>query len=311
MVFWNSCESTPNVYFFTYDGQSNAESVGVTYASSLNSWYHLAAVRAGNTLTIYVNGVKLTSGTISKDLVDGADGGLSVGRLPYQNEGFHNGFISNLRIVKALHLYRQLHSTNKRTQEFRHCSLCCQDPDNPLTEATGKTITPYGDLGDGSLGEELVTNNDVWTLEKGGSGGSDWTVSNNGRSLAGTTVTSGYIGNLHRTEGDYLVSLRWTGGNFGVQDSAGYIYATDGSFTDFGSSADGAYSFYVSDTTYVRLNAASGTLHIRLMILVSNEFKNNGGSNFTPQVGDDRKVTFEGVTKINQMLISISQLVIL
>ena len=32
---------------------------------------------------------------------------------------------------------------------------------------------------------------------------------------------------------------------------------------------------------------------------MSNEFQNNGGSNFTPQVGDDRKVTFEGVTKVN------------
>ena len=58
-------------------------------------------------------------------------------------------------------------------------------------------------------------------------------------------------------EGDYLVSLRWTGGNFVVQDSTGFIVATDGTDTDFGSSEDGAYSFYMSDTTSVVITATS------------------------------------------------------
>ena len=34
-------------------------------------------------------------------------------------------------------------------------------------------------------------------------------------------------------------------------------------------------------------------------ISIKRIYKNNGGSNFTPQVGDNRKVTFEGVTKVN------------
>ena len=62
----------------------------------------------------------------------------------------------------------------------------------------------------------------------------DWTVSDQGRSLAGTTVTSGYIRATYTlSKGDYLVSLRWTGGAFAVQDSTGYIVTTDGSSTSF------------------------------------------------------------------------------
>ena len=70
-----------NIIFYTYDGQSNAESISIDYTPSLNTWYHIAAARVGNTVTIYINGVSVGSGTISKDLVDGAAGGLQIGRL--------------------------------------------------------------------------------------------------------------------------------------------------------------------------------------------------------------------------------------
>ena len=271
---------------------------------SKGDWHHIAFVRnySGNSLIMYLNGVNKWEVTNTRDydeLFTTAD----IGSYASSSYGYLQGFISNFRIVNGNALYTE--DFTPPTRELKKIPgtvlLCCQDPDNPLTEATGKTITPYGSLGDGSLGEELVTNNDVWTLEKGGSGATDWTVSNNGRSLAGTTVTSGYIRATYTVpKGDYLVSLRWTGGNFGVQDSAGYIVATDGTDTDFGSSEDGAYSFYMSDTTYVRLNAASwNTAYTVDDISIKRIYKNNGASNFTPQVGDDRKVTFEGVTKIN------------
>ena len=122
----------------------------------------------------------------------------------------------------------------------------------------------------------------------------------NGRSLAGTTVTSGYMRATYTLDvQNYLVSLRWTGGAFAVQDSTGYIVTTDGTDTDFGSSEDGAYSFYMSDTTSVVITASSWNTALFDDISIKRIYKNNGASNFTPQVGDDRKVTFEGVTKVN------------
>ena len=58
------------------------------------------------------------------------------------------GFISNLRVVKGTALYT--HDFIPSTRELKKVPgtvlLCCQDPDNPLTEATGKTITGYGNL---------------------------------------------------------------------------------------------------------------------------------------------------------------------
>ena len=98
----------------------------------------------------------------------------------------------------------------------------------------------------------------------------------NGRSLAGFTVTSGYIRATYTlSKGDYLVSLRWTGGNFAVQDSTGYIVATDGTDTEFSSSEDGAYSFYMTATTSVVITGLCtfwNTAYTVDDIAVSNEF---------------------------------------
>ena len=100
----NTTSSTNNVAFGSYDGQSNFEKVVAPYTqASLNSWYHLAATRVGSTVRLFVNGELVASGTISKSLVDGADGGLQIGRLT--TYGDHNGYISNLRIVKGTALY--------------------------------------------------------------------------------------------------------------------------------------------------------------------------------------------------------------
>ena len=59
-----------------------------------------------------------------------------------------NGFISNLRVVKGTALYTDdfIPPTRELKKVPGTVLLCCQDPDNPLTEATGKTITGYGDL---------------------------------------------------------------------------------------------------------------------------------------------------------------------
>ena len=57
-------------------------------------------------------------------------------------------FISNLRVIKGTALYT--HDFIPPTRELKKVPgtvlLCCQDPDDPLTEATGKTIVGYGDL---------------------------------------------------------------------------------------------------------------------------------------------------------------------
>ena len=302
-------ESTPNVYFFTYDGQSNAEFVGATYTSSLNSWYHLAAARVGNTLTIYVNGVKLTSGTISKDLIDGSVGGIQIGRLP--SYGYHNGFISNLRIVKGTALYTAdfIPPTRELKKVPGTVLLCCQDPDSPLTEATGKTITGYGDL-DQVYNTQLVPNGDF------SNGTNDWsnsgstatlsvssgqmTITNssgtNGRATGSafkTTIGARYIlkYNAITSGGSYRVEIR-EGGGAGVEQA--FQSTTDGVTETFEFQAT-----HSQHSVVIYSIGANGiaTKYDNVHVYKVNPGKT--GSNFTPQVGDDRQITFEGVTRIN------------
>ncbi len=135
-----------NVIFYTYDAQSNPEFVNISQTISLNSWHHAAAVRSGNTVTLYLNGISIGSGTVSKDLVDGADGGLQIGRLT--TYGSHMGYISNFRILNGEALY-----TANFTPPFTELKaipntvlLCCQNSDDVTQEETGKTITGNGNL---------------------------------------------------------------------------------------------------------------------------------------------------------------------
>ena len=135
-----------NVVFYSYDGTSNAQFVNISHTISLNSWHHAAAVRSGDTVTLYLNGVSIGSGNVDKDLVDGADGGLQIGRLTVY--GSHMGYISNLRILNGEALY-----TANFTPPFTELKaipntvlLCCQNSDDVTQEETGKTITGNGNL---------------------------------------------------------------------------------------------------------------------------------------------------------------------
>ena len=302
-IFANQAQDTTFQYYnsdtnvIVYDGSNRT-------LGSLDKgeWAHVAIVRNGSTLQAYKNGNKFGASWTNSSTTRYTFSSTVLGARWQTGYNF-DGFISNFRVNKGTALYTA--EFIPPTRELKNIPgtvlLCCQDPDNPLTEATGKTITPYGNLGDGSLGGELVTSNSVWTLTKGGSGATDWTVSNQGRSLAGTTVTSGFIRATYTLDkGDYLVSLRWTGGTFAVQDSTGYITTTSGIDTDFAADEDGAYSFYMSNTTSVIITGTAwNTAYTVDDISIKRIYKNNGASNFTPQVGDDRKVTLEGVTKIN------------
>lgn len=303
---WNLYFDTSNGLYFagSTNGSSGNNNVNVSIDIEDGEWYHVAACRSGSTIKLFVNGVERASNTSVGTYYDNTTDLVTIGAQNHDNPvNYWKGFISNLRIVKGTALYTDdfIPPTRELKRVPGTVLLCCQDPDNPLTEATGKTITGHGSLGDGSLGPELVTNDSVWTLTKGGSGATDWTVSNSGSSLAGTTVSGGYIRATYTIpKGDYLVSLRWTGGAFAVQDSTGYIVATDGTDTEFGASEDGAYSFYMTATTSVVITGTSwSTAYTVDDISIKRIYKNNGASNFTPQVGDNRKVTFEGVTKVN------------
>ena len=152
-----------------YNGSSANSITTGTGAVIVNKWYHYAVSRNGATLRLFINGVEVGSSDVgTNSFYNNTVTPFMIGGM--LQSGAHTqkwqGNISNFRVVKGTALYT--HDFIPPTRELKKIPgtvlLCCQDPDNPLTEATGKTITPYGSLGDGGLGPELVTNNSVWTL---------------------------------------------------------------------------------------------------------------------------------------------------
>ena len=300
-----------------HDLQINYNDTTLIGSSSLGvhpeSWYHISLVREGtgsNETKLYINGILSDSGTLNSD-VNFSQTTLQIGNDSSLSGDFeYAGYITNLRVIRSSAIYSGLFTppTRKLKRVTGTVLLCCQDPDSPLTEATGKTITGYGSL-QREDGVELITNgtfnSDVsnWTatdctlsyssgqmqITRSGGGGltanqAFTTVTGKTYILSGTINSSGSRGDLRvyngsGTGGSLIVSL--TGTNGAVTNLRGTFIASSTTSTVVIAIDDDSTSVTVDN---ISVTLAEGS---------------NRGSNFTPQVGDDRKVTFEGVTKIN------------
>ena len=116
---------------------------------------------SANTLKMYANGVEKWSVSNNRDYDEPFTTKIGLHGTNYN--GFR-GYLSNLRICIGHLVYSSNNFTPPTTPLTVHYTadddktvlLCCQDSDNPLQEATGKTIVGYGRHADSSV--ELVTN---------------------------------------------------------------------------------------------------------------------------------------------------------
>ena len=310
--------SDDNLYTYGFPGGTGVVNYGIP---KHGEWQHFAVVRNGSNGYVFLNGVKV-SGSIDTSSSNYTHQGATVGQPSTVFAATlyrYKGFISNLRVVKGTGLYT--HDFIPPTRELKKVPgtvlLCCQDPNNPLTEATGKTITGYGHFDRVDVGEDLITNGHF------SSNTDNWTA--NGSTLPTLSVDSGRL------------KLTHNGANGGAYQNittvVGSTYDISAILTDGNSSGvrlrvygDGATGDGFQGTNYIgdvvtaatptlrshRIVAETTTTRVYVEILGSNtqyafadDVKavkldpGNRGSNFTPQVGDNRKVTFEGVTKIN------------
>ena len=292
----------------------------------VGSWHHVAVTRASNTVKIFVNGVASSGTTVSTDFSD-TTRNPTIGQYThtYGNIEYY-GFISNLRVVKGTALYTDdfIPPTRELKKVPGTVLLCCQDPDNPLTEATGKTITGYGDL------YELDENVDLSTTASwvdGSTGAGSASESNGELTMQGNDASNRGIITKTVTEGirpgvTYQMSFEVfdaaTNGKTGLDSNDGTNDVLDDPTSTLdmvhfsGSDLDGNTGIFTVEgvaTThqvvmYFQEFGAAGTTefkvrNITLRAVNADSTNINKASNFTPQVGDDRKVTFEGVTKIN------------
>ena len=129
---------------------SNAEAVSVAFtAPSINTWHHIAAVRNGTTVTVYVNGVSAGTGTVSGTQNTNSGAPFEIGSRNDNNATYgYSGSISNLRIVAGTAVY---------TAAFTA-------PTGPLTAITNtklllNTLQGTSYLLDASTNEYTLTNN--------------------------------------------------------------------------------------------------------------------------------------------------------
>ena len=307
--------SGTHIAFASYNGTGSEEYTEFSAKSDDGGWHHFAFVREGtgsNQSKFYFDGVHCGSMTVSKSLTDAGTNGLRIGEESDSGPGnnFMNGFLSNIRINKGTALYTAdfIPPTRELKKVPGTVLLCCQDPNNPLTEVTGKTITSYGNL-QRTDGPELVTNGYFdngttgWSVTGGAivvtSGQLQLTNSNTTLGKVDQTITT-VVGQI------YQVSALITpdgGGHFPRL----YVGADD--FTPVLSSTNiqqlvTVIHTAVSTSTVISLNSNTNNANaVTLFDDVSaydiSYDADAPASNFTPQVGDDRQVTFEGVTKIN------------
>jgi hypothetical protein len=282
-----------------------SSTLDTTTIAKLGEWYHVAYVRNSSVTKLYLNGQEI--GSVS-DSTDYSANYPVIGGW-YNSSYYHQGFISNFRVVKGTALYTDdfIPPTRELKKVPGTVLLCCQDSNNPLTEATGKTITGYGDL-DQVYNTQLVTNG---TFDSDASGwtalnstlsvsSGQLTITNNGASngRATSTAFNTVIGaryvlkyNTITSGGSYQVEIRESNGGGAEQAWA--------SSTDGASEVRYFQATHNQHTVVIYSIGADGVATKYDDFYVSKVNPGKTGSNFTPQVGDDRKVTFEGVTKIN------------
>ena len=321
---WNLYFDRSNGLYFagSTNGSSGNNNVNASIDIEDGEWYHVAACRSGSTIKLFVNGVERASNTSVGTYYDNTTDLVTIGAQNHDNlVNFWKGFISNLRIVKGTALYTDdfIPPTRELKKVPGTVLLCCQDPDNPLTEATGKTITGYGSLSRTDIGVNLVTNGDFSVNTDG------WSVLN-----TGTFTASGGQATLSDSDGTgtspvaYQEITTFIPGAMYVfqfdttaaREAYAYVSTTAGSNTlpqePSSTYANPAYTGSLTGTRYIMFRATQSTMQINFSDGSGSDFDitvdnvkvykldpGNKASNFTPQVGDDRKVTFEGVTKIN------------
>ncbi len=280
-----------------------------------HTWHHVTLTRQSGTARLFLNGILLGSSSAAESI---SAEHLVIGGW-YSTSYLHKGFISNLRIVRGTALYTDdfIPPTRELKRVPGTVLLCCQDPDNPLTEATGKTIAGYGNLQRFNGTTELVTNGSF------DSDTSSWTAANNATL---SSVSGGISGNCLNVDSDgssngyarqniTTVVGQWYALSFyhkHVDGSAGYynIGTSNGGdqirYVVLGTQTDSwvqYYDVFQAQTTETRIQFYSrpngNVRYDNISLVTSAAPGRSGASNFTPQVGDDRKVTFEGVTKID------------
>ena len=126
--------------------EANA-STSYDISNYLGTWVHLAAVRNGNTVTLYLNGTSVASVSYSEaGFPTPSTAGIGIGSRWYTTRTSltnpANGYISNFRIVKGTAVYTSNFTVpTSALTAITNTSLLCLQGDSPLSDNSGNSHT--------------------------------------------------------------------------------------------------------------------------------------------------------------------------
>ena len=310
---WNTTDGAQFAIYGTSTGRISFEYnssgtpiqiISATGTLSANSWNHIAVTYDGTTFTLYLNGINV--GTASNTpTMPTTRSNIWIGMWP--TTAFvqdMKGFISNLRVIKGTALYTQnfIPPTRNLTKLPGTVLLCCQDSNDPTTEATGKTITGFGRYF-AATGELFA--NTGFTTDSDWTKGSGWTISNG---LA--THAQGTAGDLYQSVSGLVtgqiyklsVDIISTDNDVAYFYIDGYPGSNYPPLTSSDTSPVGNHFIYFAapaSTVNIGFRGSSLFAGSITNLRLSSAEHDKGASNFTPQVGSDGSVEFAGPTTIN------------
>ena len=132
-----------NKFTFGAAGGNAIDSTG----RSAGQWYHVAGVRDGNTLRLFVNGQQSATSACSGDVTD-PPSDVTIGQMSNNSSANWNGYISDLRIYKGVAKYTSAFSPPSRTGGSG-CDSLIDSPTNGTqtdTGAGGEVVGNYATL---------------------------------------------------------------------------------------------------------------------------------------------------------------------
>ena len=265
---------------------------------------------SGNTLKMYANGVEQWSVSNNRDYDE-----PFTTKIGIHNTGYNSlrGYLSNLRICIGHLVYSSNNFTPPTSPLTVHYTadddktvlLCCQDSDNPLQEATGKTITGYGRNADSSV--ELVPNGGPTTDITGWEGYQSSVAYDSGQIKVTRSGGVGFTAYIQITNA--VVGQRYVlSGQVRSASSRCDLYVTtavaSGTLIQIvgptGATADLSGEFTATATTLYVFTAIDGDGDIGYFNRISVKAADKGGApKVLPPFGTDAGNTFNGAITMN------------
>jgi hypothetical protein len=205
--------SDNNRWGFKY---GNTNSFVLSWTPTFGEWYHVACVRNGSTVTLYIDGQSIGSGPAYTSVADTGD--LVIGTSARFSGYVFDGYVSNLRIVKGTALYTSNFTppTTPLSAVTNTSLLCCQSS----TDATAATVTPGTITANGNVSATFKTDtspdNDSFidsptngTQTDTGVGGEvvgNYATLNPLDSSSAYTLSNGNLNYTHSTSGHQITS---------------------------------------------------------------------------------------------------------